>query len=92
MHFAGQTALITGASTGIGAIFAQELAARGIHLILVARGKDKMEAIADRCRTANRVRVDVLPAGRGRPAQRTGLHPRPRRGPADQQRGFRCPR
>lgn len=41
-----QTALITGASSGIGRVFAQELARRKTNLILVARSEDKLEAIA----------------------------------------------
>ncbi|WP_131770824.1 SDR family NAD(P)-dependent oxidoreductase [Candidatus Protofrankia californiensis] len=62
MTFTGQTALITGASTGIGAVYARELAARGANLILVARSEDKMQTIATQLRTAHHRRVDVLAA------------------------------
>ncbi len=55
-----KTALVTGASMGIGEVFAKELAARGMNLILVARSTDKLNALANELRQKNSVRVEVL--------------------------------
>jgi short-subunit dehydrogenase len=56
------TALITGASSGIGAVYADRLARRGYDLILVARDIARMNALADRLRREANVRVDILSA------------------------------
>jgi short-subunit dehydrogenase len=56
------TALITGASTGIGATYADRLARRGYDLTLVARSKPNLEKLAATLGAAHGVRVTVLPA------------------------------
>jgi short-subunit dehydrogenase len=56
------TALITGASTGIGAVYADRLARRGHDLILVARDEARLNALAERLRDETGVRVEVLRA------------------------------
>ncbi|HBQ80396.1 MAG TPA: SDR family oxidoreductase [Erwinia persicina] len=54
--------LITGASTGIGAVYAERFARRGHDLVLVARDQAKLEQLAARLRQETGVSVDVLPA------------------------------
>jgi len=55
-------ALITGASSGIGAIYAQRLARRGHDLILVARSRDKLDTLARRISDETGRSVEVIPA------------------------------
>jgi uncharacterized protein len=54
--------LITGASTGIGAVYADRFARRGHDLVLVARNMDRMTTLAKRLRSETSVNVDVVPA------------------------------
>jgi hypothetical protein len=55
-------AVITGASSGIGAAFARKLAARGYNLLLIARREDRLRSIADEIRALHRVEAEPLPA------------------------------
>ncbi|MFC8226286.1 SDR family NAD(P)-dependent oxidoreductase [Streptomyces sp. NPDC057287] len=65
MHSA---ALITGASSGLGAEFAAQLAARGHDLILLARSEDRLTALAQRLTTEHDIRAHVLVQDLAEPA------------------------
>lgn len=54
------TVLITGASTGIGATYAERFAQRGHDLVLVARDKGRLDALAARMREKHNITIDVL--------------------------------
>lgn len=58
-------ALVTGASSGIGAVYAHRLAHRGFDLILVARNEERLSAIAERLRTETGRKVEVIAADLG---------------------------
>jgi short-subunit dehydrogenase len=56
------TALITGASSGIGAVYADRLARRGFNLVLVARNAERLQALATRLAQSTGRRVETLVA------------------------------
>ncbi|MDN3219723.1 SDR family NAD(P)-dependent oxidoreductase [Pseudomonas nunensis] len=57
-----ETVLITGASTGIGATYAERFAQRGHNLVLVARDKNRLDALSSRLRESYGVAIDVIQA------------------------------
>jgi short-subunit dehydrogenase len=65
--FKNRTALVTGASMGIGATFARALAKRGANVILVARSTDKLDALATELAQTHRVRAEVITADLAKP-------------------------
>jgi short-subunit dehydrogenase len=70
------TVLITGASTGIGATYAERFARRGHDLVLVARDKARLEALAARLQKETGATVDILPADLTLPADLAAVETR----------------
>jgi short-subunit dehydrogenase len=62
LTYEGRTALITGASSGLGEAFARQLAAKGANLVLVARSEDTLNRLAEALRAEAKVQVVVLAA------------------------------
>lgn len=72
--YKGITALVTGASSGIGEEFAKLLAGKGANLILTARSLDKLEAMQAALSKADDVKVDVIGADLSKAGGAATLH------------------
>ncbi len=71
----GPWALITGASSGIGAEFADQLAERGINLVLVARRRDRLETLGGELERRNKIQVRIAMADLSKPDFMTPIRP-----------------
>ena len=71
--WSGKWALVTGASAGIGAALAEELALGGTNLVLTARRKDRLDTLAQGLAAAYKVRTEVFPSDLADPSAPEGL-------------------
>lgn len=74
------TAMVTGASSGIGRAYALALAARGWDLVLVARRTERLDRLAEEVTASRGVRAEVLTADLARPSDRERVAERAARG------------
>jgi short-subunit dehydrogenase len=72
----GRWAVVTGASSGLGVDFAKQLAALGVHLILVARREQRMQTLATELRQRYAIEVDVIALDLANPESSVALHAR----------------
>ena len=68
-QLADHWALVTGASSGLGAEFARQLASRGMHLVLTARRLDLMQNLAEELHTKHGTRCEIIVADLSDPAE-----------------------
>ena len=73
LDYTGTTVLITGASSGLGAEFASQLAARGADLVLVARRKDRLAELSTRLEKDHGITADVIAADLSAPGAADSL-------------------
>jgi short-subunit dehydrogenase len=74
LQLSGTTALVTGASSGLGIAYATEFARRGSDVVLVARREDRLREVADRLSTTYGVTATVIPADLAAPGAAAALH------------------
>ena len=68
--------LVTGASSGIGAVYAERFAQRGQDLVLVARDRQRLDALAARLRETHKIAVDVMQADLTQPTDLAAVESR----------------
>lgn len=73
IDYVGKTALITGASSGIGEQFAKALASRGANLILVARRTDRLAALAADIESSTKSKVTIVTLDLSKPSSSNEL-------------------
>jgi len=74
MDLTNKTALVTGASSGLGSSFARQLAQRGANLVIVARREDRLKELAQDIERQHRVKVTVLPQDLSKEGAAESLH------------------
>ncbi|MDL9978490.1 SDR family NAD(P)-dependent oxidoreductase [Microbacterium sp. ASV49] len=73
LQLKGTTALVTGASSGLGIAYATEFARRGADVVLVARREDRLRELADRLGSEFRVTATVISADLAAPGAASAL-------------------
>lgn len=76
LDFKGKTALVTGASSGIGEQLAMQLAAAGANLVLVARRGERLQLLANDLAQRHGIRAEVIAMDLGAPGAAQALHAR----------------